>query len=227
MTHKNHQADKLKEDHNQLIINYLTLRRLLGILGIGLPIVLFFYSCILKGGMVEISVSHYYFTPMREFLTGELCAFALFLLCYNGYKKADGIASSIAGIAALGVAFCHTTLKTPDTECHLGSLPIREIIHLTSAGVFFITLALMSIFLFTLDAGNKTKQKRIRNHIYRICGWGMIACTVLMILYLGISSLRISLCGYKPVFYLETVGLVLFGISWLIKGETLFKDKAP
>ncbi|WP_144887037.1 hypothetical protein [Lacibacter cauensis] len=30
----------------------------------------------------------------------------------------------------------------------------------------------------------------------------------------------------KPIYSLETVALLAFGYSWLIKGETFFKDEA-
>lgn len=31
----------------------------------------------------------------------------------------------------------------------------------------------------------------------------------------------------KPVFWLETVALLAFGTSWLVKGELVLKDKFP
>ncbi len=218
--------DPLKESHNYLIINYLTLRKAVGCLGIFLPVVLG-VSSVLKDVPVEISISHYYHSPMRDFFIGVMCSVGLFLFCYNGYKKSkDGLASRIAGLLAFGVAFLPTTFKDPSKPCN----PDFEgdttgILHLACAALFFLTLALISLFLFTKTDGRVTPQKKIRNTIYKVCGIAMILCLVLMVLYFAIPGIKCEYQSMKPVFILEALGLFFFGTSWLIKGETLFKDK--
>ena len=58
--------------------------------------------------------------------------------------------------------------------------------------------------------------------VYRICGWTMLACVALMILYFAIDPP--SLRNTPVVFALETVAVEAFGISWITKGQTLWPD---
>ena len=36
-----------------------------------------------------------------------------------------------------------------------------------------------------------------------------------------------AIAWVRPIFWLEVVGLVAFGFSWLVKGETLWRDRSP
>ena len=67
-----------------------------------------------------------------------------------------------------------------------------------------------------------TDRKRIRNVIYRICGWGMIGLLALLI--------AIRLITGAPGWYvmiIEILLLHLFGFAWIVKGEFIpfFNDK--
>ena len=53
----------------------------------------------------------------------------------------------------------------------------------------------------------------------------MLICLTLIAVYMLFLQERYpSLRDLKPVFWLEAAALVAFGISWLTKGETIFKD---
>jgi putative copper export protein len=66
----------------------------------------------------------------------------------------------------------------------------------------------------------------MRNRIYRICGAAMAVCIVLMALYFILpGSIGGPLSRYNAVFWLETIAIVSFGISWLVKGEAILKDE--
>jgi hypothetical protein len=45
---------------------------------------------------------------------------------------------------------------------------------------------------------------------------------IVVVLHLPKDSSWLSL---KPVFWLESIAVVAFGISWLVKGEAIFKDQ--
>lgn len=60
-----------------------------------------------------------------------------------------------------------------------------------------------------------THRKKIRNIIYRICGYGMAGVEVLFVI-----SKVIGFPGYTTMIF-EIVLLNLFGISWLVKGEAI------
>ena len=48
-----------------------------------------------------------------------------------------------------------------------------------------------------------------------------IVCITLYTIFLR----RTSIAAINPVLILESVALLAFGISWLVKGHTLFKDE--
>ena len=217
-----------KEDPR--LISFTTLRKAVGWLGILLPAAMLtgnflFGSC----HSVQDSCSHYYFTVTGNLFIGILCAVAMFLLSYKGYPDdvTDNILTSLAGICALGVAFFPTNNNSADS-CAIIDLPIsaaRNITHFVFATAFFIILAGISYFLFTKSKGVKTERKKLRNRLYRICGIVIIICISLIALY-GIFAKDVSwLDKYKPIFWLEWLALIAFGMSWLIKGELVLKDK--
>jgi cytochrome bd-type quinol oxidase subunit 2 len=211
------------------LMSYIDIRRTIGWLGILLPFVL------LPGAMAlgssdgpQPSISHYYYTNMREIFVGTLCAVSLFLFTYRGYSRMDNIASNLAGLFGLGVALFPTdlisgypgqaalTCLTPDFEQH-------ATVHFICAGLFFLTLALMSLFLFTRSRYTRerqTPQKRRRNVVYVVCGLVMIACIAWLAIYLNTHEDDQT----PTVFVLETVSLLAFGLSWLTKGEALYPD---
>jgi hypothetical protein len=215
-----------KEDQLSFVISYLTIRRLIGILGIVLPIALVIGS-LLKGSEDEIlpSISCYYHSSMRDLFVGIICAVALFLFAYKGYNRLDNYVSNFGGLFALGVAFL------PTTDCrNISSMENALIgsLHLLSAALFFMVLIYFSLFLFTKSDKPKKewkKPKQYRNKVYYICGYTMLGCILLIAVYfLFLDGSYPCLEKLKPVFWLESISLWSFGISWLAKGEVIFKD---
>lgn len=218
---------------NPKLISYNTLRKTVGWLGISLPAAMllgnyFFAHCY----YVQDSISNYYYTATGNLLEGILCAVAMFLFAYKGYEKIDNISTSLAGLFALGVAMFPTNNNSSDS-CAILNLPFntaRNHTHYIFAASFFITLALISFFLFTKsnhhDINHATPEKRKRNMLYRVCGMVIFLSIVLIAVYdyfeTGVFK---SLEKYKPVFCLEWVALIAFGVSWLTKGELIWKDK--
>ena len=93
-----------RKRNRSIIISYLSLRRLIGILGILLP-----FICVLGGLLfsdlpVRSSISSYYHTNMRDFFVCLLVGVSLFLLTYKGRERIDNIVTSIIGFTGLGVA---------------------------------------------------------------------------------------------------------------------------
>jgi hypothetical protein len=214
---------------DQYVLSYLTIRKLIGICGMLLPIALILGST-LGGGCLEIkdSISHYYYTSMGDVLVGLLSATAIFLVTYKGYDN-DNLYTNLAGAFALCIAYLPTS-NIEGGVCAIFDLPenpIRENAHLASAALFFLVLAYISFFLFVKSKGEMTPWKKKRNLVYRACGIAMVLMIVLIAAYFWIfpESWQASLKPYKPVFWLEAIALWAFGISWLVKGETILKDK--
>src|SRR5574337_1481172 len=112
-------SEKQKEAENDLVINYLTLRKTIGFLGIFLPVLLPLGVLICsqlfsqKGiSAIQCSVSDYYHTHMRTLLTGTICVLAMFLFAYNGYDRRDQVAGKLACFFGLSTAFIHNIPKT-------------------------------------------------------------------------------------------------------------------
>jgi hypothetical protein len=218
----------LEQKTPDLELSYLQIRKAVGVLGIILPIVIYLGTFIFsKCRILEASISDYYYTIMGSVLVGILCGVALFLYSYKGFNNWDRISSNLACVCALGVAFFPTNITPDVANCKIFSRPddvIRNSIHYGSAALFFVTLACMSLFLFTrTDKSRITKQKRKRNAVYRTCGIVMVAA-ILIIASLKITAIHDILGPYKPVFWLESIALWAFGISWLVKGEVLLAD---
>jgi hypothetical protein len=221
------------------LISYLYLRKSVGLLGFALPIVLILGSIFLGNcNEIQSSISDYYHTKMRDVFVGIICAIALFLFSYKGYvdDKRDNIAGTLASFFALGVAIFPTSPDKIVPLCDVPSCNIPAVItnpfishlHFVFATSFFLVLTYFSLFLFTKTKNIKTqtKQKKMRNSIYKICGYIMLACIALIAIYFFLLEKSYpSLSKYDPVFWLETIALWAFAISWLIKGELLLKDE--
>ena len=205
-------------DPDSIIISFLTFRKVIGWLGILLVPVMIIGSFILDHtNVIQVSVSAYYHTSMRNGLVGIVCGMSLFLLCYHGYEWKDSLASKLAGLFALGIAFFPTS-ETSDKG------DLASTLHYITSGIFFAILAYMSVFLFTKSSGDMTAEKRKRNKIYRVCGIVM-AVAVIGIPIDGIPAIHERIGRIKPTIILETIALTSFGFSWLTKGEFLLKDK--
>jgi hypothetical protein len=198
--------------------SYLALRKVVGLIGILLPFTLMLgLFLIFKGEIIQKSISYYYYTGMGDVFVGALCAVALFMFFYCGYDKWDDWIGNAAGLFALGVAWF------PTTEVGLSNLIGK--IHFACAALFFLTLAVFSLFLFTKTHKHikPTPQKLTRNKIYITCGIIMIACLIAIVIYL--NFVQDDYTGFYFVFWAETVALIAFGVSWLTKGGTLYPDK--
>ncbi len=204
------------DDLPRVFASYLTLRRMVGILGVLLPVLLA-VGCFVLGSCTELrdSISDYYDTRMRDVFVGVLFVIGWFLFSYRGYERKDDVAGDLGCLFVLGVALFPTTSENE----------LIRTVHFASAAAFFLVLSYFSLFLFTKtkQGGTHTPEKRTRNKIYVVCGMIMLACIALIALYYTLLE-DTGIGRIKPVLLLESVALWAFGVSWLIKGETLWKD---
>jgi hypothetical protein len=218
---------KVKSMVNAQKKTFRRMRKIIGYLGIGLPLVLFVLSLIpFFKTPLQNSISYYYYTNLRDIFIGVMCAVSFFLVCYKSssnevFWKDDNKMTNLAGFLALGVALAPTNPESCSEKIYaLIPLCAKVIgcLHYIFAILFFAVLAEISIVVFTI--GQK-KNRRIRqslfneNNIYRICGWIIVACVLLIIVC--------KICDRFPylIFWLEFIALASFGISWLIKGRFL------
>lgn len=205
---------------------YRRIRNAIGVMGIGLPIVLVILSFIpFFETKHQPSISHYYYTNLRELFTGVLCAVGLFLIRYDGHTnpnffKNDSKLTNIAGWMAFGVALFPTNTCCCDKIYTLLPVccPVIGWLHYGFAAVFFTTLAIISINVFTIGQ-NEDESIELsifnENNIYRTCGYLMLLFIILMPIF---SWLKIN---HYSTLILEAFALLVFGTSWLIKGRGL------
>ena len=196
---------------------YLRIRNLCGLLGIILPWLALFSAGIAEHPSDEwwwsISAT-YYLSPA---LVGVLVPACIVLMSYIGYDFTDNLLTSIAGIFGLGIVFfpCKVSWIAAGTPVGFFQVPVEvsNVIHSICAALFFLVIALNSIFQFTKSGPTMTDRKKIRNRIYRICGYGMLAGEVAFIV-----ARLLGAPGYS-ILIIEIILLHLFGFAWLVKGE--------
>lgn len=187
-------------------INTVRLRVMIGLLGMLLPIL----DAILYGGFPpSISATYYVAQCITPFMI-ILGAASLLLISYRGYNRFDDVILTLAGIAGLGICLFPCWVAGPAlVGTFLIPIEISNIIHMVCAIVFFLLLAYNSFFLFTKGNGEPTRNKKIRNIIYRICGIGMLASFAILLLPYF----------YCQIWLVEAVALFFFGISFLTKAD--------
>ena len=196
------------------LVSYLTLRRVVGTLGMGLPVVLALLGFGLCGcAEIRPSISDYYDGRTRDVLVGVLFTIAWFLFTYRGYDREDDVAGNLACVLALCVALFPST----------GAAWERTVHFIAAAGLFAV-LAYFSLFLFTRTGGDPTPMKLVRNRIYVTCGLIIVGCIGLAGVCAAFPD-DAALSAWRPVFWLESLALWAFGTSWAIKGEAVLADR--
>ena len=214
------------DEERALSVAYRHLRIAIGLLALSLPFAIVLGKGLLDGSWVpQGSISAYYYTSSRNYFVGALCALAVFFLSYE-YRsvdefRADNLLSNLASVAALGVAFLPTTrggVTSTGPEKVVGAL------HYVCAVALFVILAVFCLFRFTLSQGKKTPQKVLRNRVYRACGGVIVGCLILCLVALVAMP-----DSWRALFWLESIMVCAFALSWLVKGgfRGTLEDKPP
>lgn len=204
------------------MIDTTLLRRWIGRLGMLLPWIVLGLSLVFGYGFPDSISQTYYFEPCITPFMIILGAAGLLLLCYKGYDKQDNIICTLAGVFGWCICIFPCAVSSwLDADGLVGTFQIPvEIsgwVHNISAVAFFGLLAYNSLFLFTKSSGEMTENKKKRNIIFRVCGVGMVASFILLLLPIP-----------HITWIVETIALAFFGISWLTKADCypwLFCDK--
>lgn len=201
------------KEKESVTVNTKRMRIMIGILGMLLP---WLVALITLSWPQSISITYYSLFAVGTFMV-VLGSAGILLINYKGYELIDDISATIAGI--FGILICLFPMTyLPDPSIQTGILHLRSdvsnIFHCISAFGFFATLAFMSFFLFTKSSGEMTKQKKIKNIIYRVCGIGMLGSFLLMLLQFipGFNC-------YNLTWIVEAIALFFFGFSWIVKSD--------
>lgn len=209
----NEAIERMASESKQSIgFSHVDLRNFVGMAAILIPILLFFGGLLWpKCPIVESSISAYFGTELRGIFVGLLLAISFFFFAY-GYKKWDSKLTNGTAILSLMIALFPSTSK----ESWI------QLVHNLSAITFFGIMAYFCLVLFKKNKGKKTEKKIRRNRVYTRCGWIILVCVVLLIgnYFLCIWG-GIDLSDYKVTLILESIALWAFGLSWLVKSETI------
>ncbi len=187
-------------------INTIRLRVVLGSLAILLPWIV----ALLNGGFPASISATYYAAPCITPFMIILGAASILLMCYKGYDLQDDIILTLSGVFGLMICLFPTYSSLYEkVGTFQVDVDISSAVHNISAIIFFGLLSYNSFFLFTKGDGNPTKNKVIRNIIYRVCGIGMIASFLLLLLP----------DFYVKIWLVETIALFFFGVSFLTKAD--------
>lgn len=198
------------------MINTTRLRCTIGWLGLALP----WLVVLLRWAFPPSISSTYYTWEAGAVFMIILGSAALLLFTYKGYDTIDDVINTVAGIFGLMICLfpcLHNQYELVGTF----QIPVNisSTLHNLSAVGFFGCLAYNSLFQFTKHGTNEiTKNKKRRNVIFRICGIGMIASFLLLLLP----------PFYIQIWLVEAIALFFFGISWLTKANYypwLFAEK--
>jgi len=196
---------------------YLRIRNLCGLLGVILP-----WLALFSAGIADHPSSEWWWSISATYyqspaLVGVLVPAAIVLISYIGYDNLDNFITSLSGTFGLGIVLfpCKVSWIPDGTPVGFFQVPIEisNTVHTVCAALFFLTIAINSICQFTKSGPTMTDRKRIRNRIYRFCGYGML------VLELAFVAARLLGAPGYIVMILEILLLHLFGFAWLVKGE--------
>jgi len=199
---------------------YSYLQKAVGLIAVTLPFVIAIGHVLTGGHGIQGSISAYYYTHMGNYFVGSLFALGVFFLSYNHRPlpkyELDNVLSNVAGAMAIGVALFPTS--SDGVKAH-GSDAVIAVVHLVFAGTLFVLLAVFSLFLFTKsdNAQRMTPAKRNRNRVYKTCGIVIVVALALIV----VAEIAKPSRSWHALFWFESVAVVAFGVSWLVKGEFL------
>jgi len=198
--------------------NFISIRRYIGYLAISFPVLLIM-SAFLGGNdsAFQNSISSYYNTKARDVYVSFFVAYACLIFFYRGYDRKDNIIGNIGGFIALGIALVHYVPL-------MIKLEIMKTIETLFYSFFFLIQASFPLLLFRkVDVTQSiSKAKFRRNRIYLACG--VIVLSSITLIPIVIIFETPNLDNYNPIFTIETIAFIAFGVSWLIKGQVLLSD---
>jgi hypothetical protein len=233
------------EQEQRLIHSYLWLRRAVGGMGALLPFVLWGGALLIDRTPLLCTISSYYYTVMRGVFVGALWAMGTFLIFYTGYGGFDNFLTTVAGVSAI----CVSLFPTMPALCAVPGLNATAWAHFAFAALFLGALAAMSFWQFTRTgsaqthpplsayrslltrqpvdtASPYTRRKLQRNLVYYGCALVIAMCMAwIAVTATGWTTVEGLARAGNRIFWLETAAILAYGVSWFVKGETLWRDR--
>jgi hypothetical protein len=201
-----------------VVASYLLLRRVIGWIGTLLPVVLVAGDAAFSSAPLPISLSDYYYSPMRNIMVGSLCVLGVFLLLYDVGVRLDHWVTNVAGVGVLGVAFLP---GSPEVAHLTTSQEVIGNVHVVFASIAFVAFSITTWRFARADSDGLDAAAPSRGActFYRASSLVMLGFIVLS----GVAILvPVSIQDdTKVLFITEGIACMTFGISFLVKGKGL------
>lgn len=190
-------------------IDHRVIKLLVGLIAVSLALFMQ-----LASGELLHSISEAYHHRARDWFVGLLFTVAALFLSFKGE---NGFERKLTMLASLGAVL----VAVVPCECGRKASAI-SVLHFPAAGVVF---AIMGYFCWRFRRTARSKAVRypeagMRAHIYTACLAGMLVCGLMAAGY-AIWHERIDAVFPNYLFWLEALGLVSFGVSWLTASRTI------
>lgn len=158
--------------------------------------------------------------PMRSFFAGGLISIGVFLILYKGTSWLEDWALNFAGLFAIGVAIFPMN-KAP----FYTFWPTWW--HFASAVMLFICMWFISRYcakdtlVFFKDGSSEVVRYR---RLYKYLSWGMLAVLIVGGIY-GLNAEEIDRYFPWALFFIEAVGVIIFGSYWVMKSKEISSHK--
>ena len=236
------------EEKTAQVISAKQMRKGVGWLAVLLPVLTGVGYCVFgaqRGGFLD-SISESYYTLMRDVFVGTLCMEAFFLVAYRGYNAfEDRLFNVLGGLCVVIAVFsmnskegapggdpdpmpgCYHAIQVTPTcvlllnnRVAMSHYELFGWVHIGAAAVLFVALGYVSYCLFTRTepGATPTPQKLRRDGIDRACG---LAIWMSLATY-SVLALAKVLESWPLLFFAETICLLAFGLSWLVKGDGVY-----
>jgi hypothetical protein len=178
---------------------------LVGGLCISLPPVLTIGNFISAGTAPPGSLSGYYYTDMRNFFVGGLCALGVSLLAYRGHERLDTLITAGAGTSLIMVALCPTRPLAGGSHLTGRQNALGDLHDL------FAIIAPLALGVMALRLARARRQPEVA--IHRACAATIFSC----VLFAVISCFFLKSINANPRVLLmcEVVAMLASGTSWL------------
>ena len=203
------------------VINYKRMRLVIGLIAFLMPITVWLLSG--HPGLSSISIA--YWSHSQDIFVGSLFAVGFFMMAYNGAGRCEKLEKWLSRAACI-FAICIALFPTLDFNDQIDDAPAwilyisnnkPHIIHYTAAISLFICLFLMLLF-FSFRASRKDKTGRSMTYL----GFSIGMIIGMPVLYYILDKL---LGWYDSIFYVEWLGLGLFGAGWFVAGAYKTEDQ--
>jgi hypothetical protein len=216
------------KQQTELVVSYLALRQMIGWVSLLMPIAIRVGAYAFEGVHSTHTISAYYYTGMRDVLVSTLVLAGAFLCCYRTPARADNIVAMTTGLAAMGIAlfpmdplYAQPILDQFPSTLQKVCYASHGILgfHIYFGTCFFLLSFYLVFFRFSAFTPRMpTRQKLIRNRIYKICG------LLMLVALLAIGVLYVANPGDPAIFWPEAVFVSTYSAAWLVKGQVVLKD---